>query len=250
MRYMRCWIILFSTVLLAGGTSLASEWTSLFEGKDLKSWENPYDWGNAEIVDGEVHLTTEKSKWFLTTAKEYSDFIFEVDVKMPEGKCNSGFMFRAHKAKNKVFGYQAEVDPSDRNWSGGLYDEGRRKWFISPNRDKAESAKEKEASIQAFRERAGDCFKRHDWNTYRIECRGDHIQISVNGVKTTDIHDKTDAKGYIALQHHGEQGQTYRFRNIRIMELTGDEGSGGPAYRRHDDNSLSMRTRLQDKPSR
>jgi len=144
--------------------------------------------------------------------KEYSDFVFEVEVKMPEGKCNSGFMFRAHKDKNKMFGYQAEVDPSSRNWSGGLFDEGRRRWFISPKeRDKE--------SVKQFRERAGDCFKRNDWNKYRISCKGDHIRIFVNDVLTTDCHDDVDAKGYIALQHHGEKGQTYRFRNIRIKEL-------------------------------
>ena len=223
MKDTKSWISILTACLLAGSTSFAGEWTELFNGKDLAHWQNPYDWGKAEVVDGEIHLTTEKSKWFLSTVKEYSDFIFEVEVKMPEGKCNSGFLFRSHKSKNKMFGYQAEVDPSGRNWSGGLYDEGRRKWFISPNRDHAASAEAKEQSIAAFVERAGDCFKRHDWNKYRIECRGGHIKISVNGVTTTDIHDQEDAKGYIALQHHGEKGQIYRFRNIRIMELTADD---------------------------
>jgi hypothetical protein len=222
MKDTKYWISILTACLLAGSTSIAGEWINLFNGKDLAHWENPYDWGKAEIVDGEIHLTTEKSKWFLSTAQEYSDFIFEVEVKMPEGKCNSGFLFRSHKSKNRMFGYQAEVDPSDRNWSGGLYDEGRRKWFISPNRDHAASTEEREQSIAAFNKRAGTCFKRHGWNKYRIECRGDHIKISVNGVTTTDIHDQEDAKGYIALQHHGEKGQIYRFRNIRIMELTGD----------------------------
>lgn len=225
MKDTKYWISILTICLFAGSTSFASEWINLFNGKDLAQWENPYDWGKAEIVDGEIHLTTEKSKWFLSTVKEYADFIFEVEVKMPEGKCNSGFLFRSHKSKNKMFGYQAEVDPSERNWSGGLYDEGRRKWFISPNRDHAASKQEKEQSIAAFIERAGTSFKRHGWNKYRIECRGDHIKISVNGVTTTDIHDQEDAKGYIALQHHGEKGQTYRFRNIRIMELSANQVS-------------------------
>ena len=223
MRDTKYWISILMACLLAGSPSFAGEWIDLFNGKDLAHWQNPYDWGKAEVVAGEIHLTTEKSKWFLSTVKEYSDFIFEVEVKMPEGKCNSGFLFRSHKSKNKMFGYQAEVDPSGRKWSGGLYDEGRRGWFISPNRDHAASAEAKEQSIAAFVERAGDCFKRHDWNKYRIECRGGHIKISVNGVTTTDIHDQEDAKGYIALQHHGEKGQIYRFRNIRIMELTADD---------------------------
>ncbi|MEZ7842775.1 MAG: DUF1080 domain-containing protein [Opitutales bacterium] len=223
MKDTKYWISILTACLLAGSPSFAGEWIDLFNGKDLAHWQNPYDWGKAEVVDGEIHLTTEKSKWFLSTVKEYSDFIFEVEVKMPEGKCNSGFLFRSHKSKNKMFGYQAEVDPSGRKWSGGLYDEGRRGWFISPNRDHAKSKEAKEQSIAAFVERAGDCFKRHDWNKYRIECRGGHIKISVNGVTTTDIHDQKDAKGYIALQHHGEKGQIYRFRNIRIMELTADD---------------------------
>lgn len=209
--------VLFMFAGMAGVCS-AGEWVPLFNGKDLTDWENPYDWGKAEVVDGEIHLTTDKAKWFLSTTKEYGDFILEVEIKMPEGKCNSGVMFRAHKEKNKVFGYQAEVDPSDRKWSGGLYDEGRRGWFISPLRGKAKSKEDKATSIADFRERAGDCFKRNDWNLYRIECVGDHLKISVNGVLTTDCHDDKDASGYIAIQHHGEKGQTYRFRNIRIME--------------------------------
>ncbi len=187
------------------------EWTALFDGKTLEGWTNPYTWGKATVVDGEIHLTTTKRKFFLTTAKQYADFIFEVEVKMPEGKSNSGFMFRCHRKPNKVFGYQAEVDPSDRKWSGGLYDEGRRGW-LHPNKKKKET-------IAAFRKNAGDSFKRDDWNKYRIECVGDRLKISVNGVMTTDFRDATDAQGYLALQHHGEKGKIYRFRNIRVKVI-------------------------------
>ncbi|MFC1764259.1 family 16 glycoside hydrolase [Planctomycetota bacterium] len=58
-------------------------------------------------------------------------------MKMPVKKGNSGFLFRCPKGKNRAwgYGYQAEVDTADRKWSGGLYDKGRRKWFIAPNRD-------------------------------------------------------------------------------------------------------------------
>lgn len=229
-RLMWCGLVV---ALGVAGWVLAADdkdgWTVLFNGKDVAKWENPYAWGKVEVVDGEIHLTTDRSKWFLTTKKEYADFVFEAEVKMPKGKANSGFMFRAHKAKNRVFGYQAEVDTTDRKWSGGLYDEGRRKWFISPNRDHAATKEAGGASIAAFRKRAGDCFKRHEWNRYRIVCQGDHIQIFVNGVMTTDCHDAKDAKGYIALQHHGERGQTYRFRTIRIKELK--KGDSVPALK-------------------
>jgi len=205
------------------------KWEYLFEDAGLSNWQNPYDWGKAELNDGVVGLTSEKGKWFLLTKKQYSNFVFEGEIKMPVGKGNSGFLFRCQKEKNRAWGYQAEVDTAKRMWSGGLYDEGRRAWFISPNRDKAGSEEEKNASIEAFRKRAGDCFKQGRWNKYRIVCIGSHIQIYVNGTLTTDIHDEMDIKGYIGIQHHGEKGLLYQFRNLRIKDL----GAGGQVYYPH-----------------
>jgi hypothetical protein len=184
----------------------------LFDGKTLEGWKNPYPHGEAKVVDGEIHLIA-NNKFFLVTEKTYGDFVFEGEVLLPEGKANSGFMFRAHAAPGKVFGYQSEVDGDPkRKWSGGLYDEGRRAWFISPIKGNKESE-------EAFRKRAGDTFKRNDWNTYRITCKGSKITIEVNGVVTTDVEDDKDASGVIGIQHHGEKGQTYKFRNLRIKEL-------------------------------
>ncbi len=189
-----------------------SAFRPLFDGKTLDGWKNPYKHGEAEVVDGEIHLTGD-DKFFLVTEKTYGDFIFEGEVLLPEGKANSGFVFRSHAEPGKVYGYQAEVDGDvNRKWSGGLYDEGRRQWFISP-------VKGDKASEKAFSERAGDTFKRNDWNTYRITCKGDDIKIEVNGVVTTEVEDSKDASGVIGIQHHGEKGQTYKFRNLRIQEL-------------------------------
>ena len=187
-------------------------WVSMTNGRDLSGWRNPFTWGEAKVVDGEIHLQGDR-KFFLVTEKSYGDFIFEGEVFLPAGDSNSGIMFRAHVAPNRVWGYQAEVDGDEkRKWSGGLYDEGRRGWFISPIGGDAES-------VAAFRARAVDSFKRHDWNRYRITCIGRRLRIEVNGVVTTDVEDGTDASGVIALQHHGEKGQVYRFRNLRIHDL-------------------------------
>ena len=51
------------------------------------------------------------------------------------------------------------------------------------------------------------------------ERQGTQIKIEVNGVVTTEIEDDKDAKGVIAIQHHGEKGAIYKFRNLRIKEL-------------------------------
>lgn len=209
-----CLSVVFLLVcgVVPAGADESSEgsWKPLFNGRDIEGWTNPYDYGRVWVEDGEIRLQADK-KFFLVTAEQYRDFIFEGEVKMPEGKSNSGFMFRCHQKPNKVWGYQAEVDPSDRQWSGGLYDEGRRGW-LHPRRSDKES-------VEAFVAATKGAFKRHDWNRYRIHCVGPSIRIYVNGVLTTDYVDTVDRQGYLAIQHHGEKGKIYRFRNLRVKTL-------------------------------
>jgi len=202
--------LLTITSCLLGGEK---GWVDLFNGKDLTGWENPYEWGEATVNEGIIELVGNK-KFFLSTTKQYTDFEFTAEVKLPAGKANSGFLFRSQRKPNgHMFGYQAEVDGAERRWSGGLYDEGRRGWLqpIKPE-DHPQNAK-------TWTQEKRNALKRNDWNQYRIKCVGDRLQVWVNGVHTLDITDDTDARGYLALQHHGEKGQVYRFRNIRIREL-------------------------------
>ncbi|MDF1823563.1 MAG: DUF1080 domain-containing protein [Verrucomicrobiales bacterium] len=194
----------------------------LFNGKDLTGWTNPYEHGEAKVVDGEIHLLADK-KFFLVTEESFEDFIVEIDIHLPEGKANSGVMFRANVSPGKVFGYQAECDGSDRRWSGGLYDEGRRKW-LWPSKsgntgDESFLAHEKESQAYFAKPEVRDALKRNGWNTYKITCKGDSIRIEVNGVVTTEINDATDSAGPIGIQHHGEDGQVYRFRNLVLTKL-------------------------------
>ena len=134
-------------------------------------------------------------------------------------------MFRCHVKPNKVYGYQAECDGSDRCWSAGLYDEGRRGWVwpVKKGRSKVKvddlAKYEKESQAFFAKPKIRNALKRNDWNRYKITCRGNKITIELNGIKVTDIEDDTDAKGFIGIQHHGEKGQTYRFRNIYLKRL-------------------------------
>ena len=199
-------------VLVPQSRAAGDAFTPLFDGRTLAGWRNPYGWGTAEVADGEIRLSAER-KFFLVTERPYTNFVLEAEVRLPDGPANSGFMFRAHVETNRVTGYQAEVDGDEnRGWSGGLYDEGGRMWFVSPIRDNEES-------VRAFRARLGSAFKRNDWNAYRITCDGPKIRIEVNGVTATDIVDDKDASGFIGIQHHGEKGAIYRFRNLRVREL-------------------------------
>ena len=176
--------------------------TELFDGKSTAGWANPFDWGEVSVENGELVLTG-SPKYFLVTERTYRDFDLELEINVPVGG-NSGIQFRSHYRRNRLWGYQAEVDTSERKWAGGFYDEGRRGWLV-PLKDQPERQ---------------SAFKNGEWNKYRIRAVGDHIQIWVNGIQTVDAHDAVTAEGHIALQHHGEKGMAYRFRNIRINEIT------------------------------
>jgi hypothetical protein len=187
-------------------------WTSLFDGQTLAGWTNPYEWGESWVENGEIHLRADR-KFFIVTEERYDNFVFEGELILPDTISNSGVMFRGQVAPNRVFGYQAEADPKARQWSGGLYDEDRRGW-LNPAAGDAQAA-------TAFREGPGTAFRATDWNQYRIEARGDSIRIWINGTLTTEYEDTMDRNGIIGLQHHGEAGKVYRFRNLRIQPLTG-----------------------------
>lgn len=200
-------------------------YTPLFNGKDLTGWRNPYPHGEAKVVNDEIHLLAD-NKFFLVTEKKYSDFRVSVEIRLPEGKANSGVMFRCHVDENakkkKVYGYQAECDGSDRRWSGGLYDEGRRGWIwpSTAGRSKDQFLLHEKVSKANFAEPSiANALNRNGWNRFVITCIKDRITIEVNGVTTVTFRDTVDAVGYIGIQHHGEDGQTYRFRNLFIKEL-------------------------------
>ena len=188
----------------------SEEWTRLFDEETLDGWTNPYDWGKARVENGEVRLAAD-DKFFLVTDTTYRDFVFEGEVKLPDRESNSGFMFRANVDTNRVYGYQAEVDPTDRAWSGGLYDEGRRGWLHPPEGDSVAGV--------TFREEHGDAFEPTGWNRYRVRAVGDSLEIWLNGEQTTAVRDTMDREGVIGLQHHGEDGKVYRFRNLRVQRV-------------------------------
>jgi len=140
---------------------------------------------------------------FLVSPVEYSDFVFETEIKIAPGT-NSGVQIRSHTNENgRFFGYQVEVDTSERSWSGGIYDEGRRGWI--------DDLKDNDAGRAAF--------KNGEWNHYRVEARGNHIQTWVNGVQCADLFDDMDASGFIGFQVHSGQSAFVQWRNPKLYRL-------------------------------
>ncbi|APU66997.1 3-keto-disaccharide hydrolase [Christiangramia flava] len=186
-------------------------WVSLFDDNDLSGWdqkggEAKYEVKDRTIIGSTVHGTPNS---FLTTEKNYGDFILELDFKV-DSTMNSGIQIRSNSLpqyqNGRVHGYQVEIDPSDRAWSGGIYDEGRRGWLYSLENDSE----------------AQKAFRQNEWNHYRIEAIGDTIKTWVNETPTAFLIDDKTSEGFIALQVHSisdedEAGKQIMWKNIRIL---------------------------------
>jgi len=186
-------------------------WQDLFNGRDLNGWTQRGGKANyaveGDCIVGSTVPRTPNS--FLCTEKDYGDFELELEF-LVHPALNSGVQIRSESkpdVKNGVVhGYQIEIDPADRAWTAGIYDESRRGWLddLSDNRP------------------ARYAFRQADWNHLRVLAVGDHIQTWLNGVPAADLHDSMTLSGFIALQVHGvgsrEDALTVRWRKIRIRE--------------------------------
>lgn len=207
-------ILLLAGVLLlsaAGASGAQTPWKSLFNGKNLKGWKTVNGTAEYRVVEGAIVGTSKLGtpNTFLRTDKEYGDFILELSFRVDDG-LNSGIQFRSRSTpeydKGRVHGYQYEIDPSPRAWSGGIYDEARLGWLY-PLTTNPEAQR---------------AFRSDDWNQVRIEAIGNRIRTWINGVPAADILDAQTPAGFIALQVHaiGDpalEGKQVRWKEIRIL---------------------------------
>ena len=186
-------------------------WTNLINNNSLEGWN--IKGGNATYIvqDGVITGTTVANtpNTFLTTNEMYGDFIFEIDFKV-DSTMNSGIQIRSNSLPyyrdGIVHGYQVEIDPSKRAWSGGIYDEKRRKWLHTlENNIKAQKA-----------------FKQNEWNHYRVEAIGDTIKTWINNIPASYLIDDKTPSGFFGLQVHSirnkdKEGTQVMWKNAKIL---------------------------------
>lgn len=183
----------------------------LFNGKDLTGWRPLNGKARFEVRNGEIVGTTVMGEpnSFLATDKDYGDFVLEFEY-IVDSTMNSGVQFRSESKADyqngRVHGYQFEIDPSPRAWTGGIYDEARRDWLYTMD----------------LNPKAKTAFKQGAWNKVKVECIGANLRTWVNGVPCAYVVDDMTPKGFIALQVHAigkkeDEGRQIRWRNIRIQ---------------------------------
>lgn len=198
-------------ILFISFGSASAQWTDLIK-KDLNNWEQlngtaPYKIEKG-IVTGTTVLNSPNS--FLCSKEKYSDFILEYDF-MVDPDMNSGVQIRSESRADyqngRVHGYQIEIDPSSRAWTGGIYDEGRRGWLYTLEKN-TEGQK---------------AYKKDTWNHIRVEAIGKSLRTWLNGVPCSDLIDDMTPSGFIALQVHSigkdssRVGEKIMWKKIRII---------------------------------
>ena len=215
--YLKLAVLPVALLLAACGSQSTEQtedgWINLIEGNSLDGWTRVAGEAEFTIEDGVIIGTAVANtpNTFLITDREYTDFILELEIKVDHESSNSGVMVRGQydpegkEGQGRVYGYQVEMDPKERAWSAGIYDEARRGWLYP----------------LSLNPEARSAFKANEFNAYRIEVIGNEIKTWLNGQEVAYLVDDTDAKGMIGLQVHSisnpeDAGNKTYFRNIRV----------------------------------
>lgn len=201
--------LLLLVFAIAGSSRVtrASDWVSLFNGKDLSGWRN--NGQERWIVENGTILceSTANNYGYLTTEKNFSNFDLRLKFK-PEAGGNSGVFLRSKitgidpEHGPDIAGMQVEVDPNIGKHTGGLYESGGRGWVAMPT----------EAGERAL--------KPGQWNYLEVSARANHILTKLNGVTIVDFTDPAQrfSDGVVGLQIHTGGGVKMRWKDIYIRE--------------------------------
>jgi hypothetical protein len=191
-----------TAVILAAGAraSAADELPLIFNGKDLAGWKAPVPNPFWKVTDGVlVGENDEKMKGnVLYTEKSYGDFILEADARWT-GEIDSGFMLRKPELQMQI-GISRSLK---KDLTGSFYTGGADKY------PEAGQAKELAKHL-----------KPGEWNTFRLQAKGDTFTVWLNGQKVTEyVNAKYSGAAPIGLQIHPGLKMKIEFRNVRAKAL-------------------------------
>ena len=198
---------------------------SIFNGQDLTGWDGkPGAW---KVEQGA--LTAESTPENPCKAPHYlvwrggqpADFELIADFRLSAAG-NSGIQLRSLALADwDTSGYQADMS-GDGALVGFVYE--HRRGLIAGRGERVTMGADGKREVAKLGDAAelAKVYRKEDWNTYRILCRGSEITLFVNGVlmcQFTD-HDAKQAatRGVIALQMHPGPPMKIEFRNIRMKE--------------------------------
>ncbi len=246
-----CKISLLAAVLalVAGPVSISRAgppegFVALFNGKTFDGWKVPEgDNGHWKIIDGVIDYDAEsqapgdKNLW---TAKEYGDFVLQVDWRIKETPyINPRVPIVKPDGTHKKDADGKEIKISVPDSDSGVFLRGEGKsqiniWCWPTGSGEVYGYRmDKKMPPEV---RAGVTPKKladrdiGEWNTFEIMMKGDRLWVKLNGEQVLENAQLPGipSKGPLALQHHGGKDKEgnwrsppalVQFRNMYIKEL-------------------------------
>ncbi len=214
----------------------SQEFESLFDGKSLAGW-TAHDMSYWSVQDGAItaESTTEhpcRSNQFLVwQGGEVSDFELRLKFRVRGNGCNSGVQFRSKmNDEGLAIGYQADIYQSG-PYLGGVCDElhQRKGPELLTSNGKRTVIDESGKRIATDLGQSAKMKPYDEWNEYHILARGQHMTLSINGVKCSELIDREedhfDLSGILGLQLRAGDPMRVQFKDIQYRSL------GSPATR-------------------
>jgi hypothetical protein len=204
MRYVLLGLTLAVGLALPGRADAPAEF---FNGKNLDGWEGLMEYWS--VQDGALVGSTGpdgiKFNTFLCSKRKYKDFELKFQVRLKDGRGNSGVQIRSEIADPKRFAVRGPQCDIGAIYWGSLYGELFGGMMKQAPRDVVEKV-----------------LKKDDFNDYYIKCVGKHVTIKLNGETTVDDDfAKLPEEGIIAWQLHGNMGaMEVTFKNIQFTDLS------------------------------
>jgi hypothetical protein len=208
--------ILISLVLFLSVSGFAQKKQSLFNGKNLKGWNiyvsdpkiSPESY--FYVKEGLIE-TIGVPAGYLRTKKEFSNYRLHVEWRYPEKEVNSGIMLHVSGPdKIWVTHYQANLKHLS---VGDFVVHGVDQKATIGGKEYVSTEKEKPVvpKLNPANEKP-----QGEWNNYDIVCKGNTIEVTVNGVLQNTATNCSTTKGAIALQ---AEGCKIQFRNLWIEKI-------------------------------
>jgi hypothetical protein len=228
--------LIYLLIFVTSIVSAQNQDSEIFNGSNLDGWVN-YGGGKFFVEDQCIvaEAINGLPNTFLHTEKKYQNFELKFDVKL-DTILNSGVQIRSNiylkntestrwggrfdengnkmilrkkSPAGRFWGYQIEIDPTSRAWSGAIYEEAGRGFLHTPG----------------INEEVRSSFMPLEWNHFKVRVKDNRIQSWVNGVMVGDVYDDLTDNGYIALQLHGignnklKANKKVRWKNLCLKEF-------------------------------
>jgi len=171
----------------------------IFTGTDLTGWKVP-DGNDAagwyKAIDGVLKIQSDASKVgsVLWTEQSYHDFVISFDFQFGEGVIDTGIHLRNQDQIQIGISGSLKRDMTGSPYVGGKY------------------------PVEA--KGVADLLKPKEWNSMKIEARGMHYLVWLNGQQVLDFTSTTGIpEGPIGIQLHGGKDMGVEYRNIKLAEL-------------------------------